>query len=236
MPASIAAGPPARSAAVLPSRPERANVVRRSSSASTSGGRMTAETRPIRVLAGGRPSAAHRFAGAPARRRAGHRGRGRGRHRGRGEAARSGADGRRPHGLPPARWHRRRGHPRHQGALAERARRDADRGPGRRDRPRVDPGRRGRLPHQGSGRRRRRRHRAQRPGRRDPAAPLGDHRHRPARGERARPAARSAPRSSRSPRASSRSCRRWPRAWPRPTSANGCSSRGTRSGRTSRTS
>ena len=50
MPASIAAGPPTRCSAVLPSRPERANVVRGVLRPPGTEDSLTADTRPIRVL------------------------------------------------------------------------------------------------------------------------------------------------------------------------------------------
>ena len=125
----------------------------------------------------------------------------------RGARGRQGARRRRAHGLPPARRHRRGGHPRDQGALAGLPGRHAHRHRRRRDDPRIHPGRRRRLPHQGPRGRRRRRRRPRRPRRRDAAAALGDRDDRPAGRRGPRPPAERR-RSSRSPRASSRCCGR----------------------------
>ena len=81
-----------------------------------------------------RPPAPDRLAGPDPRPGAGHRGRRCRRHRRGGQGAVARADGRRPHGLPPAGRHRSRGDPRDQGPLAGRPRRDAHRPHRRRDR------------------------------------------------------------------------------------------------------
>ena len=118
----------------------------------------------------GRSPAADRFAIRASCPRSGYRSRGRRRDGCRGPrdgqvAARCRADG-----LPPARRHRRGGHPGDQGTLAGRAGRDADGRERPRDASRVDPGRSRRVPHEGSRGRRHRQRGAGRIRRRDASA------------------------------------------------------------------